>query len=89
MSRVDRLMKPMFVRIIKNRWDYTGEEFGKAAGLGLFDAMDLKAMRYWVVAKPVCSLHCSGCHNEGRPFYFNAMGMLIRHKCPPGISWPI
>ena len=85
MSFVDKLMKPVMHKIIKNRWNYTDEEVSKAGELGLFDALDLKAMSYWIVADPVCSVHCGGCHNEGRPFYFNAMGMLIRHKCPPGI----
>jgi uncharacterized repeat protein (TIGR04076 family) len=85
MILIDRLMGSLMIRIIKNRWDYTDQEFSKAKELGLFDAVDLKTMRYWIVAEPVCSLHCSGCHNEGRPFYLNAMGMLIRHKCPPGI----
>lgn len=85
MGLVDRLMQPAFSRIIVNRWDYTDEELRKASELGLFDAIDLEAMRYWIVADPVCSEHCSGCHNEGRPLYFNAMGMLIKHKCPPDI----
>jgi uncharacterized repeat protein (TIGR04076 family) len=85
MSLVDKVMKSILVRMIKNRWDYTNEEYGKASGLGFFDIFDLRAMQYWIVARPVCALHCSGCHHEGRPFYFNAMGSLIRHKCPPGI----
>lgn len=85
MRFIDTLMKPVLRRIIKNRWNYSDQEYRKAEQLGLFDVLDLKAMRHWIVADPICSLHCSGCHNEGRPFYFNAMGMLIRHKCPPGI----
>ena len=85
MNFVDKLMKPIMRKITKNRWGYTDEELIKAEELGLFDALNLKTMRYWIVADPVCSLHCSGCHNEGRPFYFNAMGMLIRHKCPPSL----
>ena len=84
MALTDKLMKPIFVRMIKNRWDYTDEEYNKAAGLGFFDIFDVNAMQYWLVARPVCALHCSGCHNEGRPLYFNAMGGLIKHKCPPG-----
>ena len=85
MGLIDKIMQPMFHRIILNRWDYTEEEYRQAEGLGLFGVLDLEAMRYWIVADPVCSAHCSGCHNEGRPLYFNAMGLLIRHKCPPSI----
>jgi uncharacterized repeat protein (TIGR04076 family) len=85
MGLVDTLMKPIMRKITKNRWDYSDQELRKAEELGLFDALDLKAMRHWIVADPICSVHCSACHNEGRPFYFNAMGMLIKHKCPPGI----
>ena len=85
MSFIDKIMQPMFQRIILNRWDYTEEEYRQAEGLGLFGVLDLEAMRYWIVADPVCSAHCGGCHNEGRPLYFSAMGMLIRHKCPPSI----
>ena len=85
MSFVDSTMKRIMRRTIKNRWGYTDEEFAKAAEFGLFDALDPEAMHYWIVAEPVCSAHCAGCHNEGRPLYFNAMGMLIRHKCPPSI----
>lgn len=85
MSFIDRLMQPVMRRISLNRWDYTEEEFQQAGRLGLFAALELKAMGHWLVAEPVCSAHCSGCHNEGRPLYLNAMGMLIRHKCPPSI----
>jgi uncharacterized repeat protein (TIGR04076 family) len=85
MSWLDRLMQPLMRRIIINRWDYTEQEMSQAQALGLFAALDVEAMRHWIVAQPVCSVHCSGCHNEGRPLYFNAMGMLIKHKCPPGI----
>ncbi|MBN1363571.1 MAG: hypothetical protein JW976_02070 [Syntrophaceae bacterium] len=85
MSFLNTLMKPIMRRITKNRWDYNDQELNKAAELGLFDVIDLKAMRHWIVADPICSVHCSGCHNEGRPLYFNALGMLIRHKCPSGI----
>ena len=82
---IDRLMKPILQIIVKNRWGYTEEEFAKAQTKGFFDMLNLEAMFYWLVAEPVCSSHCMGCHNEGRPFYFNPMGLLIRHKCPPGI----
>ncbi len=85
MSLIDKLMKPFMRRIIKNRWNYTDKELSKAEESGLFDTLNFKGIGYWLVAAPVCSEHCSGCHNEGRPLYFNAMGTLIRHKCPPGI----
>ena len=85
MSFADMLMKPIMNRITKNRWNYTDKELSKAKEFGLLDALSLKAMGYWIVADPICSSHCSGCHNEGRPLYFNAMGMLIRHKCPSSI----
>ena len=85
MGLVEKLMQPVMRRIIRNRWDYTDAELKKAQELGFFDVLDLKAMSFWIKATPVCSVHCSGCHHEGRPFYFNPMGMLIRHKCPPGI----
>ncbi len=82
---VDRLMKPVLKRIVKNRWNYTEEEYQLAGRVGLFEVLDLRAMSYWIKADPICSSHCSGCHNEGRPLYFNALGLLIRHKCPPFI----
>jgi uncharacterized repeat protein (TIGR04076 family) len=85
MSHADRIMQPVMRRITVNRWDYTDAEMRQAERLRLFAALDLEAMRHWIVADPVCSAHCSACHNEGRPLYFNAMGMLIKHKCPPGI----
>jgi len=82
---LDRASKPVLKRVIMNRWGYTEEEFAQASRLGLLEALNVEAMTYWLVAEPVCSNHCSGCHNEGRPLYFNPMGMLIRHRCPPGI----
>jgi uncharacterized repeat protein (TIGR04076 family) len=85
MNLADRLMQPVMRRITLNRWDYTDEELSKAEGVGLFAALDLQAMRNWIVVDPVCSVHCSACHNEGRPLYINALGMLIKRKCPPGI----
>jgi len=42
-------------------------------------------MRYWIKVEPVCARHCMGRSVEGKPFYLNAMGLLIRHKCPPEI----
>jgi len=85
MDIVNRMSAPVLKTIIKNRWGYTEEEFKKAGELGFFAILDMEAMMYWLVAEPVCSSHCSGCHNEGKPLYFNPMGMLVRHKCPPGI----
>jgi uncharacterized repeat protein (TIGR04076 family) len=82
---LNKMMRPSFNVIIRNRWGFTKEEFAKARELGLFDVLGLEAMQYWLVADPVCSNHCSSCHNEGRPLYFDPMGALIRHKCPPGI----
>jgi uncharacterized repeat protein (TIGR04076 family) len=85
MKVLDRLMSPFLKIIMKNRWGYTESEYQKALELGFFDALGMEAMGYWLVVEPVCSSHCSGCHNEGLPFYFNPMGMLVKHKCPPGI----
>ena len=85
MKVLDKLMSPILKIIIKNRWGYTEAEYQKALELGLFDVLGMEAMSYWLVVEPVCSRHCSGCHNEGRPFYINPMGMLVKHKCPPGI----
>ncbi len=85
MDILNKLSAPILKVIIKNRWGYTEGELRKAAELGFFDVLDMEAMSYWLVAEPVCSSHCSGCHNEGRPLYFNPMGMLIKHKCPPGV----
>ncbi|MDY6794376.1 MAG: hypothetical protein SWK76_03705 [Actinomycetota bacterium] len=82
---LDTVMKPFLKIIIKNRWGYTEVEYQKAMELGLFDALTMEAMQYWLKVEPVCSNHCSGCHNEGRPLYLNPMGMLVRHKCPPGV----
>ena len=82
---IDKLMSPFLKIILKNRWGYTESEYQKALELGLFDVMDMENMSYWLVVEPVCSSHCSGCHNEGRPLYLNPMGMLVKHKCPPGV----
>ncbi len=85
MDILDKLSAPALKVIIKNRWGYTEQEYQKALELGLLQALTMEAMMQWLVVEPVCSNHCSGCHNEGRPLYFNPMGMLIRHKCPPAI----
>lgn len=82
---VDRLSKPLIKRIIINRWGYDEEKFRKASRLGFFDILGVRSLFYWLKAEPVCSLHCSGCHHEGRPFYFNPMGMLITRRCPSSI----
>ncbi len=85
MTLLDKLFKPVLKKIIVNRWNYTESEYNKAAEMGLFDIFDLNKLRYRIKAEPVCSSHCSGCHNEGCVLYFNALGLLIRHKCPPYI----
>ena len=85
MDVIDAMMGPFLKIIIKNRWGYTEAEYQKALALGLLQALNMEAMTQWLVVEPVCSQHCSGCHNEGRPLYFSPMGMLIRHKCPPGV----
>lgn len=85
MDVMNKLAQPVLKIIIKNRWGYTEEEYRKAMELGLFDVLDMEAMSCWLVAEPVCSSHCSSCHNEGRPLYLNPMGMLISRKCPPGV----
>jgi len=81
----DKLSAPVLKIIMKNRWGYTEAEYQKALELGLLQAINMESMTHWLVAEPVCSNHCSSCHNEGRPLYFDPMGMLIRHKCPPSI----
>ncbi len=80
-----RMAEPFMKRIIMNRWGYDEDDYAKANRLGLLQALDPGAMRYWLVAEPVCSAHCSACINEGRPLYFDPMGMLVRHRCPPGV----
>lgn len=85
MNSLDDLMKKAMSRIIQNRWDYTEGEMKKAASLGFFKALGPRATRYWIVAEPVYSAHCAGGHCVGRPLYFDPTGMLIKHKCPPGI----
>ena len=89
MNILDRLLKPALKKIIVNRWNYIEEEYKKAAKIGFFDVFNLNTLRYWIKAEPVCSNHCSGCHNEGKPLFFNALGLLIKHKCPSFIchSW--
>jgi len=82
---LDKLSAPVLKIIMKNRWGYTEAEYQKALELGLLQAINMESMTHWLVAEPVCSNHCSSCHNEGRPLYFDPMGMLIRHKCPPSI----
>lgn len=79
-----RLGEPIMRRLIINRWGYDEGDYEKASRLGLLKALDITAMGYWLVAEPVCSRHCSACHSEGRPLYFDPMGMMVKHKCPPG-----
>ncbi len=82
---LDRISKPVVSRVIKNRWGYTDEEFRRAIKTGLFDILSVKAMFYWLKAEPVCSRNCSACHHEGRPLYFDPMGMLLTRRCPPAV----
>lgn len=85
MEILDKLSGPVLKIIIKNRWGYTEQEYQKALELGLLQALNMESMTKWLVVEPVCSSHCSGLHNEGRPLYFSPMGMLIPHKCPPQV----
>ena len=72
-------------RLIKKRLCYNNEEMNKLNETGFLKAFDEKAMHYWLKVEPICSKHCSGLMNEGRPYYFNPMGLLIKRKCPSGI----
>ena len=82
MKVLDKMLKPILKRIIINRWNYSEKEYEKADQLGLFDVFSMETLSYWIKAEPICSNHCSGCHHEEKPFYFNALGLLIKHKCP-------
>lgn len=78
-------MERFTLRIIRNRWGYTPEELERARRTGLLDAITLRDMFFWIKAEPVYSRHCMGQNYEGRPLYFDAMGGLIRRKCPPSV----
>lgn len=79
------LMERITMKLIRNRWGYTPEELEKARRTRLLDAIGVGDMFYWIKAEPVYSRHCMGRNYEGRPLYFDAMGALVRHKCPPSI----
>lgn len=79
------ILEKMTMRIVRNRWGYTDEELARARRTGLVDAVRLRDMAYWLKAEPVCARHCMGENYEGRPLYFDAMGGLIKRKCPPSI----
>lgn len=82
---LDRLIEKVTMRIVMNRWGYTPEQLAKARGTGLLDAIELKDLGYWIKVEPLCASHCMGSNYEGRAFYLDAMGGLIRHRCPPSI----
>lgn len=79
------LIQKVTYHIVKNRWGYTEEQMEQAKNTGLVDAVELKDTRYWIKVEPICAQHCMGRSVEGKPFYLDSMGLLIRHKCPPEI----
>ncbi len=79
------ILERLVLRVFKNRWGYTDEELAAARRTGLADAIGFRDLAYWIKAEPVLSRHCMGGNYEGRPLYFDAMGGLIRRKCPPSI----
>ena len=78
-----KVVEKATLRLVRNRWGYTPEELEKARRTGLVDAIGIGDLAYWIKAEPVCSRHCMGENYEGKPLYFDAMGGLIRRKCPP------
>jgi uncharacterized repeat protein (TIGR04076 family) len=82
---LQRLIERITLRIVRNRWGYTPEQLEKARGTGLVDAIELSDMSYWIKVEPVCASHCMGMNVEGSALYLDAMGGLIRHKCPPAV----
>lgn len=82
---VEKVVEKAVLRIVRNRWGYTEEELAAARRTGLVEAIGIRDLAYWIKAEPVCSRHCMGENYEGRPLYFDAMGGLIRRKCPPSI----
>jgi uncharacterized repeat protein (TIGR04076 family) len=79
------LIRKVSYHIVKNRWGYTRGQLEQAKSTGLVDAVELKDMSYWIKIEPVCANHCMGTNYEGKAIYLDAMGGLIRHKCPPSI----
>lgn len=82
---LEKVLEKAVLRIVKNRWGYTEEELAAARRTGLLDAIGIRDLAYWIKVEPVRSRHCMGENYEGRPLYFDAMGGLIRRKCPPSI----
>ena len=80
-----KVVEKATLRLVRNRWGYTPEELEKARRTGLVDAIGIGDLAYWIKAEPVCSRHCMGENYEGKPLYFDAMGGLIKRKCPPSI----
>jgi len=82
---IDKLVQKVARRVVKNRWNYNPAEFEKASSLGFFNVLSVRAGRYWLKAEAVCSRHCSALHTQGTALYFNPLGMLVTHKCPPAV----
>lgn len=82
---MEKIAGRIVLRIVRNRWGYTDEELAEARKLGLLDAIGIRDLFFWLKAEPVSCRHCMGQNYEGRPLYFDAMGGLIKRKCPPSI----
>ena len=82
---IDNLIRKIAQRVMIRRWSYSPAEFEKASRLGFLDALNIRAGRYWLKAEAVCSHNCSALHTQGKALYFNPLGMLVTHKCPPAV----
>ena len=82
---ISELIRKVAQRVIIRRWNYSPAEFEKASRLGFLDVVSIRAGRYWLKAEAVCSHHCSALHTQGKALYFNPLGMLVTHKCPPAV----
>ena len=69
-------------KFLKNRCGLTESELKPLLDFEFFTS---EMFKYWIKAEPVSSKRCAACHYEGRPLYFNPLGLLIRRKCPPWI----
>jgi uncharacterized repeat protein (TIGR04076 family) len=83
MKTIDSFLLGILKRFMKNRCGLTEAEMQGFEGF--FEFFNSETIKYWVKADPVCSKRCSAGHYEGRPLYFNPLGFLIKHKCPPWI----
>ncbi len=81
-AKAGRLTSIVQKKFLRNRCGLTESEMQPLMDMEFFTSDSLK---YWVKAEPVSSRRCAACHYEGRPLYFNALGLLIRRKCPPWI----